>query len=118
MIMSSDKGYSWSAEHLLPVDFEEGQGGCKSVHKQVDVVCCVVLLRIKFLTHATHAHTTEHIISHIRIIQDKFYCLMLEDETISNIFAFISHCISWTFSISTQLTIAQSTFEIQVFKSC
>lgn len=72
MIMNSDKGYSWSAEHLLPVDFEEGQGGCKSVHKQVDVVCCVVLLRVKFLTHATHAHTTEHIISHIRIIQDNF----------------------------------------------
>lgn len=70
--MSSDKGYSWSAEHLLPVDFEEGQGGCKSVHKQVDVVCRVVLLRVKFLTHATHAHTTKHIISHIRIIQDNF----------------------------------------------
>lgn len=69
MIMSSDKGYGWSAEHLLPVDFEEGQGGCESIDKQVDVVCRVVLLRVNVLTHATHAHTTEHIISHIfRII--------------------------------------------------
>jgi len=62
MIMSSDKGYGWSAEHLLPVDFEEGQGSCVSADKQVGIVCHVVLLRVKVLTHATHAYTTKHMI--------------------------------------------------------
>lgn len=76
--MSSDKGYSWSAEHLFPVDFEEGQGGCESIDKQIDVDCRVVLLHIKVLTHATHAHTTKHIISHISRIN----CLMFEEEAI------------------------------------
>lgn len=76
--MSSNKGYSWSAEHLLPVDFEEGQSGCESVDKQVGVVCRVVLLRVKVLTHATHAHTTKHIVSHIFRMT-----LLLEKKAIS-----------------------------------
>jgi hypothetical protein len=47
---------------LLPVDFEEGQGSCVSADKQVGIVCHVVLLRVKVLTHATHAYTTKHMI--------------------------------------------------------
>lgn len=107
--MSSNKGYSWSAEHLLPVDFEEGQSGCESVDKQVGVVCRVVLLRVKVLTHATHAHTTKHIVSHIFGMT-----LLLERESnlASNICCYHER-YQVESSISSQFTIA-STFEIRV----
>ena len=68
MIMSSNKGYSWPAEHLLPVDGEEGQVGCKSVGKEGCIICCVVLLRVKVLRHATNAHTTAHISYLLRML--------------------------------------------------
>lgn len=63
MIMSSDKCYGWPAEHMLPVDCKEGQVGCESVDKQGGVICRVVFLRVKVLTHATHAYTNKHIVS-------------------------------------------------------
>lgn len=61
MTMSGNKCYSWPAEHLFPVDRKEGQVGRESVDKQGCIVCRVVFLRVKVLTHATYAHTTEHI---------------------------------------------------------
>lgn len=65
--MGSDKCYGWPAEHLLPVDFEECQVGCESVDKQGGVVCRIVLLRVKVLTHATHAHTSDHIMKAVSL---------------------------------------------------
>lgn len=66
MIMSSNKCYGRPAEHLFPVHGEEGQVGCKYVGEEVRVVCRIVLLRIKVLTHATYAHTTKKHISYVR----------------------------------------------------
>lgn len=67
MIMSSNKCYGWPAEHLLPVDCKKGQVGCESVDKQGGIICRVVFLRVKVLTHATHVYQQTHSKLHISV---------------------------------------------------